>query len=208
MSMGYTLVAPLGEDWRNLFIGIREFPVEKVVLIVSQDSLETAKAVGRDMEKFQIPYEVMPIEGDMFEGFFRIVNQLKRREGEEKLLLNVASGDKVSACIALSAAFVNGIKAFGVKDGKPMLFPVLKFSYYRLISEKKMRILRTLIDGSLTLDGLAKAAEMSPPLISYHLHGSSKTQGLIGLGLVEMDGGKTSRVRLTTLGKMLLRAYI
>lgn len=206
--MGYTLVAPLGEDWRTLFIGIREFPVEKVVLIVPEQGLETATLVGKDMDKFQIPYEVMPIRGDMFEGFFKAVNQLKQREGGENLLLNVASGDKVSACIALSAAFVNGIKAFGVKDGKPMLFPVLKFSYYRLISEKKMKILRALMGGASTLDELGKVADMSPPLISYHLHGSLKTQGLLGLGLVEMEGGKTAKVRLTTLGKMLLRAYI
>lgn len=206
--MGYTLIAPLGEDWRNLFIGVRDFPVEKVILIVSEDGLEMAASVGKDLEKFQIPYEVIPIRGDMFEGFFRIVNQLRQREGGKKLLLNVASGDKLSACIALSAAFVNGIKAFGVKDGKPMLFPVLKFSYYRLISEKKMRILKALIDGALTLEELGKAAEMSPPLLSYHLHGSLKTQGLIDLGLVEMGSGKTARVRLSTLGKMLLRAYI
>jgi DNA-binding transcriptional ArsR family regulator len=208
--MGYTLVAPVGEDWRNLFIGIKDFPVEKMVLIVpeEQELLEIARDVGKDMERLHIPHEVITIRGEMFEGFFQIVNQLRQREGEDRLLLNVASGDKLSACIALSAAFVNGIKAFGVKDGKPMLFPVMKFSYYRLISDKKMRILRALIDGPLTLEKLGKAAGMSPPLLSYHLHGSRKTQGLLDLGLVEMDDGKVMRARLSTLGTMLLRAYI
>lgn len=206
--MGYTLIAPIGEDWKNLFIGIREFPVKKVVLIVPENGSERAALIGRDLEKFQVPYEIVTIKGDMFEGFFKAVNRLKQREGGENILINVASGDKVSACIALSAAFVNGIKAFGVKDGEPMLFPVLKFSYYRLISEKKMRVLEALTKGPLTLEDLCRATSMSPPLISYHLHGSSKTQGLISLGLVELEGEKTTVARLTTLGKMLLRAYI
>ncbi len=208
--MGYTLVAPVGEDWRNIFIGIKDFPVEKMVLIAPDEEsiLEIARAVGKDMDRLRIPYEVLTIRGEMFEGFFQIVNQLRQREGEDKLLLNVASGDKLSACVALSAAFVNGIKAFGVKDGKPMLFPVMKFSYYKLISDKKMKILKALMDRSLTLEELGRATGMSPPLISYHLHGSRKTQGLLDLGLVEMDEGKVVTVGLSTLGIMLLRAYI
>lgn len=206
--MGYTIIAPVGEDWENIYIGIREFPVRKMVLIAPGESLDIVAKVKKDLEKFRIPVEVVEIHGEMFEEFFRIVNEIKKQEGEENILVNVASGDKVSACIALSVAFVNGIKAFGVKDGNPMLFPVLKFSYYKLISEKKMKILEALGSDSLSLEELSRATKMSPSLISYHIHGSSKTDGLLSLGLAEFTDEDGLKLRLSMLGKMLFRAYI
>ena len=206
--MGYTLIAPVGEDWENIYIGIREFPIKKVVLIASVESADTVAKVRKDLEKFRIPIEVIQIRGDMFEEFFRIVMEIKKQERDQNLLMNVASGDKVSACIALSAAFVNGIKAFGVMDGNPMLFPVLKFSYYKLISKKKMEILEAIGDNSLSLMELGSETKMSPSLVSYHLHGSSKTDGLLSLGLLEFREDEGMKVKLSTLGKMLLHAYV
>lgn len=205
--MKYTLIAPLGEDWENLYIGIREFPIRKIILIASRDSAAMVTKALTGLEKFKVPVEVIEIRGDMFEEFFRILSEIKARE--ENTIINVASGDKVSACIALSAAFVNGIKAFGVKDGNPMLFPVLKFSYYTLISDRKIKILQALQrKDALSLEELSKAVNMSAPLISYHLHGSTKTEGLLSLGLVEITEEGSKRVRLSTLGKLLLRGYI
>ena len=39
--------------------------------------------------------------------------------------MNVSSGDKLIGCAALSAAFINGIKAFGMDSTKsvPLLMP-------------------------------------------------------------------------------------
>lgn len=206
-NMKYTLIVLVGEDWENLYIGIREFPIQKIILIAFPDDIQKALKARIELEKFRVPVEVIEIHGDMFEEFFKILSEIKKRE--ENIILNVASGDKVSACIALSAAFVNGLKAFGVKDGNLMLFPVLKFSYYRLISDKKMRILQVLQErDALSLEELSRAVEMSPPLISYHVHGSAKTEGLLSLGLAETAEEDTKKVKLSTLGKLLLRGYV
>lgn len=205
--MRYTLIAPVGEDWENIYIGIRDFPIKKIILITSGKT-DIISSVKKDMEKFRIPVEAIQVEGEAFEEFFRIVREIKKQEGDENILINVASGDKVSACIALSAAFVNGIKAFGVMDGSPMFFPVLKFSYYKLISEKKMKILEALSGGSLPLEELGRATQMSPSLISYHIHGTSKTDGLLSLGLAELIEEEGLKIKLTTLGRMLLRTHV
>lgn len=206
--MGYTLIAPVGEDWENAYIGIKDFPIEKIIFIAPPGSSDIAERVKTDLEKFRIPIKVIQIRGDIFEEFFRVVNEIKKQEGVENLIVNVASGDKMSACIALSVAFVNGIKAFGVKGDSPMLFPVLKFSYYRMISEKKMKILEALSGGPISLVELGKMTNMSPSLISYHVHGSSKTEGLLSLGLAEFARKEGIKLNLSTLGRMLLRAYI
>jgi len=60
-----------------------------------------------------------------------------------------------------------------------------------------------------SLEELARRARMSLPLISYHVNGNLKSEGLIDLGLVETTelGGKTA-ITLTTLGNMLIKGYI
>ena len=196
------MIAPIAEDWRNIYIGIKEFSVERVVLVFESEYAGIANKLAEELEeKFNLPVERVLIAGDLFEEFFALVASAKERWGERRLLINVASGDKLSACIALSAAFVNGVLAFGVKDGKAMLFPVLRFSYSRLISEQKIKLMEALRGRELTPGELAEAAKMSPSLVSYHLHGSRRSEGLISLGLVEMQEG---RARLTQLGKMAL----
>src|SRR5215510_15449415 len=47
--------------------------------------------------------------------------------------------------LALSAAFINGIKAFGMDEkGSPLLMPILKLSYNEIISESKIKILKAI----------------------------------------------------------------
>jgi DNA-binding transcriptional ArsR family regulator len=208
--MAYTLVAPVGEDLENLYVGIREFPIRKVVLLTPEEKRAMAEESRRDLERLRIPVEIVYIRGNLFEEIFRAIGEIRREVGEEGLLVNVATGDKISGCAALSAAFVNGLKAFGVVKGDPMLLPVLKFSYYRLISDKKMRILKVLQErGPSTLEEVISAVGMSPSLVSYHVHGSQKSEGLLKLGLVRFseEGGK-KRVGLTTLGVLLVRGYV
>lgn len=142
---------------------------------------------------------------------FRIFSQIKKVEGEESLLVNVATGDMLSSCVALSAAFVNGLKAFGVMGNQPVLLPVLKFCYYKLISEKKMKILEVLYERDCTtLEDLGRELKMSQPLVSYHINGNPESQGLVQLGLVETREGSKGRIelQLTTLGRLLVRGYI
>ncbi len=50
---------------------------------------------------------------------------------------------------------------------------------------------------------------MSLPLISYHINGNLKSEGLKTMGLVETkeEKGRVS-VELTSMGRMIVRGYI
>jgi hypothetical protein len=127
--------------------------------------------------------------------------------------VNISSGDKMSSCAALAASFVNGLKAFHVEGDKVMMFPVLKFSYYRLLPEKKLNLIKFLKgqpDCCSSLEDLSERMGMSLALISYHVNGNAKVEGLVSQGLVELHkgpGGRT-QVMLTALGRLIAEGFI
>jgi DNA-binding MarR family transcriptional regulator len=210
-TMKYTVIAPIGDNIDAIYIGLREFPTAKIILIYPNEKYAKVENAKRELEKFKIPVETIEIKGNMMEDMFRIFAQIRKVEGEDRLLVNVATGDKLIACIALSAAFVNGLKAFGIMANQPILLPVLKFSYYKLISERKMKILEVLYKRDFTnLEDLGKELKMSLPLISYHINGNQESQGLVRLGLIETIEGSKGRIRLqlTALGRLLIKGYL
>lgn len=129
----------------------------------------------------------------------------------QQVLMNVSSGDKLIGCAALSAAFINGIKAFGMDSTKsvPLLMPVLKLSYNEIISTAKIKILKTIdgMGGTInSLEELEHASGLGKPLLSYHVQGGKDSKGLANLGLVEVERGDRGKmiINLTTLGKLLV----
>jgi hypothetical protein len=141
------------------------------------------------------------------------VNEILNLEGRnfQQVLMNVSSGDKLIGCAALSAAFINGIKAFGMDSTKsvPMLMPVLKLSYNEIISTAKIKILKTIdgMGGTINrLEELEQASGLGKPLLSYHVQGGKDSKGLANLGLVEVERGDRGKmiINLTTLGKLLV----
>jgi hypothetical protein len=141
------------------------------------------------------------------------VNEILNLEGRnfQQVLMNVSSGDKLIGCAALSAAFINGIKAFGMDSTKsvPLLMPVLKLSYNEIISTAKIKILKTIdgMGGTInSLEELEQASGLGKPLLSYHVQGGKDSKGLANLGLVEVERGDRGKmiINLTTLGKLLV----
>jgi hypothetical protein len=141
------------------------------------------------------------------------VNEILNLNAKEfqQVLINVSSGDKLIGCAALSAAFINGIKAFGMDSTHtvPLLMPVLKLSYNEIISEAKIKILKAIDSaGGVvdSLDQLEQASGYGKPLLSYHVQGSKESKGLADLGLLEVEKGERGKIstRLTTLGKLLV----
>ncbi len=209
--MKYTMIAPVGDNPDALFIGIRDFPTEQVVLITPEKRLKDAQRIKQDLEKFKITVQIIEIEGNIWEEMFRKISEIKEVTGGE-IIINTATGDRTTTCAATSAAFVNGLKAISVEGNESMLLPVLKFSYYRLLSDRKMKILEVLAKDKTcckSMEDLAKRTKMSLPLMSYHINGNIKSEGLVELGLVEATEmkGKTA-VSLTMLGRLLIKGYI
>jgi DNA-binding transcriptional ArsR family regulator len=209
------VIAPMGDHMDSLFVGIREFPTEKIILVTPDRWKSDAESTIKDLERFKIPASVMKIEGktetEIWEFTFQAISNIKHSETGKELLVNVATGDRTSRCAATSAAFVNGLKAFATDGDKALMLPVMKFNYYKMISDKKMDILKILHDKDCcsSLEELSKKSKMSLPLISYHINGNLKSDGLKTMGLVETteEKGRIS-VELSPLGRMIVRGYI
>tara|TARA_B100001971_G_C18087698_1_gene481825 strand:+ start:88 stop:726 length:639 start_codon:yes stop_codon:yes gene_type:complete len=205
------VIAPVGDNIDALYVGIKEFPTERVILLTPEDRMDKAKKAKEDLEKFKIPVQIMEIKGNVWESLFQKIAEIKAIEKDKDIIINTSSGDRMSQCAATSAAFVNGLKAISVSGSEVMMLPVLKFSYYNMLTDKKMAILKLLKkpDCCSSLEELSKKTKMSLPLISYHINGNLKSEGLKEMGLVDTteEKGKIA-VKLSTLGKLLVKGYV
>ncbi len=208
--MKFTIVAPVGDNLEALFLSIKEFPVAKVILICPRERLEEAAKAKKDLERLHIEVRIKEIKEDIMEEIFAAVAEIKHSEGDANIIVNVATGDRMSTCAALSAAFVNGLKAIGVMGNEIMMLPVLKFSYYKLLTEKKMDILKILYGkNSVSLDELNKKTKMSLPLLSYHINGNLRSEGLRQMGLIETaEKNRSVYISITMIGRLLVKGYV
>ncbi len=212
--MSYNVIAPLATNTNAIYIGIREFPTNRLFLLCSKKhSVARAEKVKKELEKFNISTAIHEIKGQLWEEIFRLVGDIASQYQDNESIVNVGAGDRTTRCAATSAAFVNGLKAFDVMGKRVMLLPVLKFSYYTLLTDKKMTLLQLLYEENthtLSFDNLLKKANMSPPLLSYHINGTRESEGLKQLGLIDILPLQQKHIalRLTTLGKLLAQGYI
>ena len=208
--MGYTVIAPVGDNLDALFIGMKEFPTEKLFLITPKANLRKARKLEKKLRVFSIPVIVKETNGNMMEDMFSSFGEICAQHNHDDLIVNVATGDRLSTCAALSAAFANGLKAFGVMDKKPMLLPIMKLSYYNELTASKFKILTALDpEHLLSLTELGNKTRMSLSLLSYHLNGTLKYKGLLQLRLVEVkEQNKNLLVKLSQMGSLLLKGYV
>ncbi|MEK6828319.1 MAG: DUF6293 family protein [Nanoarchaeota archaeon] len=205
------IIAPVGDNMNALYVGLKEFPTERIYLLAPTDYLKSAEKAIKDLERFGIPSKIISLKGDVWEDMFRKIGEIIIAEKGNNVIINTATGDRTTTCAATSAAFVNGIKAFSVEKGTAMLLPVLKFSYYKILTNKKMEILKMLSkpDCCISLEELSKKTKMSLPLISYHINGNLKSEGLKEMGLVETNEMRGRlEIKLSVLGRMLLNGYV
>jgi len=212
MMQKNVLVAPVGDHADNIFIGIRDFPTERLILLATQDKQSVAEKIKRDVERFKIGVQIVRLKGNLWESLFEIIARIKQAERGREIIINTSSADRNSQCALTSAAFVNGVKAFAVEHNETMLLPILKFSYYKILTERKMNILSLLYQDRTccgSLEELSRKTKMSLPLISYHINGTLKSEGLKNLGLVEVSERKgRTTVQLSTMGELLVKGYV
>ncbi|MBI5377014.1 MAG: hypothetical protein HZA82_00100 [Thaumarchaeota archaeon] len=209
-------IATFGQDREGIVAGIRNFPIHKLILLHYVEDKKDVEEFSHNIRStlgISVSLRLIAKPDIIRSAMEHISEIIKTESGKfEQLLINVSAGDKMIGCAALSCAFVNGIKAFGTdQDGKPMLLPILKMSYNEIISDAKIKILRALDKAGGTtesLDDLTKITEFGKPLLSYHIHGTNESKGLVQLGLVEVERLERGRSKITlnTLGKMLISA--
>jgi hypothetical protein len=203
------------EGQEGVALGIRSFPVQKLALICFDNDKNRAEEFSRKIKSvLGLPITInLVTKENVIRDTMERVNEILNLEGRnfQQVLMNVSSGDKLIGCAALSAAFINGIKAFGMDSTKsvPLLMPVLKLSYNEIVSGAKIKILKAIdsVGGTVeSLDQLEQAASIGKPLLSYHVQGGKDSKGLADLGLIEVERGDRGKtiVSLTTLGKLLV----
>jgi hypothetical protein len=211
-------IATFGSDGQDgIALGIRSFSVHKLALICFNSDKNRAEDFAKKIKSvLGVPITITVVTKenvvrDTMESVNEILN-LHAKEFEQ-VLLNVSSGDKLIGCAALSAAFINGIQAFGMDDTHtvPLLMPVLKLSYNEIISEAKIKILKSINTAGGVIQSLEQLEQISgygKPLLSYHVQGAKDSKGLADLGLVEVEKGDRGKIsaRLTTLGKLLVNS--
>jgi hypothetical protein len=207
-------ITTFGEGQDGIVAGIRNFPVHKLALLYYEEDKAKVEEFGRRIiSTLGIPISYLPVsDGNVIRDVLQSVAEVIKNEAGnfEQILMNVSAGDKMIGCAALSAAFVNGIKAFGMdKEGCPMLLPVLKLSYNEIVSDAKLGILRAIDKAGGEVESLEKLSEISQfgkPLLSYHVQGARESKGLADLGLVEVNRVERGKItmKLTTLGKLLI----
>ena len=204
--MRQTMIAPVGKRSEAIFVAVRDYRIEKVILLAAPGMQNEAASIAKDLDRFKIEHELKNIAGPSLNDYFQAIAEA-RNAGQE-LIVNVSAGDAMSSLAALSAAFVNGIKAIAVSDDAVIPLPVLNYSYYQMLTGKKLVIMKLLAEKPLRLEELGKKTKMSLPLISYHLNGNLRSQGLLQLGLIERtkDNGR-KEVRLSSLGTLLIKGY-
>ena len=209
-------IATFGSDGQDgIALGIRSFSVHKLALICFNSDRNRADDFAKKIKSvLGIPITITIVtKENVVRDTMESVNDILNLHAKEfdQVLLNVSSGDKLIGCAALSAAFINGIQAFGMDDthSVPLLMPVLKLSYNEIISEAKIKILKSInTAGGMveSLDQLEQISGYGKPLLSYHVQGAKDSKGLADLGLVEVQKGDRGKIsaRLTTLGKLLV----
>jgi DNA-binding transcriptional ArsR family regulator len=212
MSKRALQIATIGPDADPVLVGIRTLPIHKLYLIHLETDKPAAQKLTHDLASvLKVEVESHPIPNNdilthVLEGVAGILT--REKDNFEDVVFNVSSGDKLLGCAALSAAFVNGLKAVAIVNGEPLLLPVLKFSYNRLVSQTKLDILKALQKKGGEVESLEELKDLTgygKPLLSYHIQGAEDSQGLVDLGLVEVrrgDRGK-SIIQATTLGRLL-----
>lgn len=208
--MGYTVIAPVGDNPKALFIGMKNFATERVLLISPKKYLKTAKKLCKRLKEFTIESKTIEIKDNVLEEMFRVFGEIISIHDEEHLIVNVATGDRMSTCAALSASYANGLKSFGVMGSECMLMPIMKLSYYHVLNDNKLKLLKELVfEDYKSLKELSASLKMSISLLSYHINGNYKYKGLKEHRLVEVkEQNNNLMVKLSEMGNLLLKGYI
>ena len=207
-------IATVGVDTETVLVGMKNVPTHRLDLICLHEHKDSVNAFALNLEKtLKIDVDVHVVEGRIVEGVLEKVADILNKHNNEfdDVVLNVAGGEKVLTCAAVTAAFFNGLKAFHLKNETPVMLPVMKVKYSDIISKAKMAVITAIHDTGGAIQSLGQLSDISGygrPLLSYHIWGDDESRGLVELGLVEAERGRHGRLeaRLAVLGRAMVLA--
>ena len=190
---------------------LKDFPSIKARLITENQHYANASKIKETLNRFGIETTIQKI-GNIrnLEELFVVIKLIKESEKQHNIIINVDT-DYMSSCLALSSAFVNGIQAIGLMEETLIAYPIMKFSYYTALSDKKLLMLNKIYKKKEyeTIESLGKDLKMNLPITAYHINGAPGKIGLEEMGLVETKrSGRKIKVKLTKLGELLMKGTI
>jgi len=201
----------LGGQENAVSIGLRNFPAHKLIIITPNQTADKANKLATKLhDNLRLTIEIIKTKDDTLPTILAAIRQAIQQNSDDfqEILINLGSADRRQVTAGIAAAYIYGVGAFDITGEEPVNVPVLKLGYREIVYGAKLKILRTLhkIGHANSLEELAQATNFGKPLLSYHIKGTEKSRGLLGLGLVEVEQVKQGRlqVRLTTLAKTLL----
>lgn len=208
--MHKTLIAAVGDQPEALYPALKEFTFEHAHILTHKAYEKQAKQLREDLNKFNIPTTEKELTDNIWEDVFtNVADFAKHTKKPEHIIVHAGIGDRQMQCAATSAAFVNGLKA--VNGNGKVLFglPILRFSYYSALNDRKRKILEHLQDGMKSMQQLSKEMHISLSLLSYHIHGNRKSEGLVDMGLAELSEKNNQQyLALSAMGRLLLKGVV
>lgn len=187
----------------------KELKPDKIFLVCHDQS---CVLVDEFMDKYKnMDIGRIALRANLFEDIFEKLKEIKHAEKDAEIFVNCSCGDTFYDGLFLVASMSNQLKAFTIQNRKLVFFPYMKLAYYNLISDKKLSILKFLNSGDCctSLEELSKKLNMSLPLVSYHVNGNLKSEGLKDMGLVELMRNKSRiDVRISPVGRLILFGHI
>jgi len=194
-----TVLSPVGEGIENLYQMIKDIEADNLILMASSGHEKDIARARKVIEKFGFRINQKVFEDLTSE---RIIDYIS---GFEDVCINVATGSPRVQHSAIVASLITGIPALSVSGNQTIVLPQMKLSYYKGISPRKLEIMRAISDSPKNITQISRNSDMSLPLVSYHMNGTMKSEGLLEMGLV--DEYKQG-LGLTSLGQMVLRGHV
>ena len=208
--MNKVIIAAVGDQPEAIFPALREFTVEHVHLLTHPAYREQARQLRTDLDKFGVRYTEDSISDNIWEDVFVKVGEFAQTHHKpEQIVVHAGVGDRVMQCATTNAAFVNGLKA--VNGNKDVLFglPIMRFSYYNALNDRKRKIMGALEGGSRSMSDVSEELGVSLSLLSYHVHGNRKSEGLVDMGVVELsEKDNQTYLSLSAMGRLLLKGHV
>jgi DNA-binding CsgD family transcriptional regulator len=208
--MNKILVAAVGDQPEALYPAVKEFTFEHAHILTHPAYKKQSDQLKKDLEKFNIPYTEKNLSDNVWEDTFTQIAQFADKHPKrEHIVVHAGIGDRAMQCAATSASFVNGLKAVN-GNGKALFgLPILRFSYYSAINDRKRAILKQLEEGMKSMQAISEDMKISLSLLSYHIHGNRKSEGLIDMGLAELSEKNNQQyLALSAMGRLLLKGAI
>lgn len=199
----HTLITGISKEMHGLYPAIQEFKINQVILLTTKGSEDFTEQAINDLKRMNISVVTKKIE-DPWSDTYHLINSKK----EENLLINTCSGPDELKKALLSAAHTHGVKAYTLKNDEIFIIPIFQ-DYHKSLGDKKIEILNLLKEApnnELNLEIISKKTKMSLPLISYHINGNTKSQGLKELNLITSREEKgRSYIKITQTGEILIK---